>query len=185
MRPLRPLAAAAATASLAAASLAVAAAPAAAATWTAPATVSTPHTFVFGLEAGSSADGSVVADWGFQDGTGSVSTTGVRGATLAPGAAAFAGERTLPGDTLRVIPYARRSVAALIFTRAFATTRDRLAVAFGSVDGPSLGAARTVAPEDTAFLPSFAMASDGTGLLAWISRASGNRRVVKLSLRAD
>jgi hypothetical protein len=178
MRPFPALAAFAAAASL------VAAAPAAAATWTAPATVSTPHTFVFGLEAGSSGDGSVVADWGFQDGTGSVSTAGVRGASLAPGAAAFAGERTLPGDTLRVIPYARRSVAALIFTRAFATTRDRLAVAFGSVDGPSLGAARTVATEDTAFLPSFAMASDGTGLLAWISRASGNRRVVKVSLRA-
>jgi hypothetical protein len=178
MRPFPALAAVAAAASL------VAAAPAAAATWTAPATISVPHTFVFGLEASSSGDGSVVADWGFQDGTGTGATSGVRGASLAPGAAAFGGERTLPRDTLRVLPYARRSVAALIFTRGFATNRDRIAVAFGSTDGPSLGAARTVATDDTAFLPSFSVASDGTGLVAWISRASGNRRVVKVSLRA-
>jgi hypothetical protein len=178
MRPLPVLAAVAAAASL------LAAAPAGAATWSPPATISTPHTFLSGLEAASSADGSVVADWGFQDGTGTAATSGVRGASLAPGAAAFGGERTLPSDTARVVPYARRSVAALVFTRGFATSRDRLAVAFGSVDGPSLSAARTVATDDVAFLPSFAVASDGTGLLAWISRASGNRRVVKVSLRA-
>jgi hypothetical protein len=75
-------------------------------------------------------------------------------------------------------------VAALIFTRGFAAGRDRIAVAFGSADGPSLGTARTVQTDDVAFLPSFAMASDGTGLVAWISRASGNRRQVKVSLRA-
>src|SRR3954449_149031 len=124
MRPLRPLAAAAATASLAAASLAVAAAPVAAATWNAPATVSTPHTFVFGLEAASSGDGSVVADWGFQDGVGNGAATGVRGASLPPGAATFGAERSLPRDTAQVIPYARRSVAALVFARGVATSHD-------------------------------------------------------------
>jgi hypothetical protein len=162
----------------------LAAAPAGAATWTPPATISTPHTFVSGLEAESSAGGTVVADWGFQDGIGTSRTNGVRGATLAPGAGAFGAERTLPTDTLRVIPYARRSVAALIFTQAFATDRARVAVAFGSVDGPSLGAARTIQTDDVAFLPSMALASDGTGLVAWASRASGDRRVVKVSLRA-
>src|SRR4051794_26608458 len=178
MRPLPVLAAAAAAASL------LAAAPAGAATWTPPATVSTPHTFVFGLEAGSSGNGTVVADWGFQDGTGTAATTGTRGASLPPGAAAFTGERTLPRDTLRVIPYAQRSVAALEFTRGFAAGGDRVAVAFGSVDGPSLGTARTVQTDDVAFLPSMAMASDGTGLVAYIARASGARRQVKVSVRA-
>jgi hypothetical protein len=177
MRPFSVLAAAAAAVSL------VAAAPAGAATWSAPETISTPHTFVFGLGAASSADGTVVADWGFQDGTGTGAATGVRGASLPPGGAAFGPERPLPWDTAQVIPYARRSVAALVFTRGFATSRDRLAVAFGSVDGPSLSAAGTVAVDDVAFIPRLAMASDGTGLLAWISRASGNRRVVKVSLR--
>jgi len=169
----------------AAAAALVAAAPAAAATWTPPATVSTPHTFVSGLEAGSSGNGTVVADWGFQDGVGTDRTNGVRGASLAPGAGAFGGERTLPGDTLRVLPYAQRSIAALIFTQGFASAgRDRVAVAFGSADGPSLGTARTIQTDDVAFLPSMALASDGTGLVAWISRASGNRRQVKVSLRA-
>src|SRR4051794_19595687 len=178
MRPFPALAAVAAAASL------VAAAPAAAATWSAPATISTPHTFISGLEVGSTSAGAAVADWGFQDGVGTGATAGVRGASLAPGAAAFDRERTLPRDTLRVLPYARRSVAALLFTRGFATSRARIAVAFGSSDGPSLGAARTVAIDDVAFLPSFALASDGTGLVAWISRVSGDRRVVKVSLRA-
>jgi hypothetical protein len=178
MRPFPALAAVAAAASL------VAAAPAGAATWSPPETISSPHTFISGLEAASSSTGSVVADWRFGDGTGTAATNGVRGASLAPGATAFGGERTLPRDTARVIPYARRSVAALLITEGFAGARDRLAVAFGSADGPSLGARRTVQTDDVAFVPSFAVASDGTGLLAWISRASGNRRVVKVSLRA-
>jgi hypothetical protein len=171
-------------ATAASAAVLLAAGPASAATWTAPATISTPHTFISGLEAGSSGNGTVVADWGFQDGVGTGRTNGVRGASLAPGAGAFGGERTLPSDTLRVIPYAQRSVGALIFTPGFATTRARVAVAFGSADGPSLGTARTIQTDDVAFLPSMALASDGTGLVAWISRASGNRRQVKVSLRA-
>jgi hypothetical protein len=147
--------------------------------------ISTPHTFVLGLEAASTGDGSVVADWGDQDGTGTASTRGARGASLAPGAAAFGAERTLPRDTERVLPYARRSVAALIFTQGFAAGgRDRLAVAFGSADGPTLGTARTVVTDDVAFRPAFAMGPDGTGLVAWIARASGARRVVKVALRA-
>ena len=104
MRPYPALAAAVATA---AASLA-AAIPAAAATWTAPATVSAPHTFISGLEAASSGNGTLVADWRFQDGVGNGATTGARGAALAPGAAAFGGERALPGATTQVVPYAQR-----------------------------------------------------------------------------
>jgi hypothetical protein len=38
--------------------------------------------------------------------------------------------------------------------------------------------------DDVAFLPTLAMGADGSGLVAWIARASGNRRVVKVSLRA-
>jgi hypothetical protein len=176
-----PIAAAASAAALTAAVLA---APAGAATWTAPATVSSPHTFVAGLEAASSGNGTIVADWGIQDGIGASATGGARGASLAPGAALFGPEHVLPADILRVVPYAQRSVAALIFTRGSSAGRDRVAVAFGSADGPSLRAARTVGTDDVAFLPSLAMASDGTGLVAWIARASGSRRVVKVSLRA-
>jgi hypothetical protein len=179
MRLLPVLAAAAAVTTL------VAAGPAAAATWTAPATVSSPHTFIQGLEAGSTGDGSVVADWGFQDGVGNGATSGVRGAGLAPGAAAFGPERTLPSATQQVVPYAQRSIAALLRTNLDpAATRVRLAVAFGTPDGPFLGTPRTVATDNVAFVPSLAMGQDGTGLLAWIARASGSRRVVKVSLRS-
>jgi len=177
MRPYPALAAAVATA---AASLA-AAIPAAAATWTAPATVSAPHTFISGLEAASSGNGTVVADWRFQDGVGNGATTGARGAALAPGAAAFGGERALPGATTQVVPYAQRSVAALLQTSLdSAGRRVRLSVAFGSADGPSLGTARSVAVDDVAFVPRLAVGSDGTGLLAWIARASGARLVSAL-----
>jgi hypothetical protein len=179
MRPLSAIAAVAAVASLAAAG------PAAAATWTAPATVSAPHTFINGLEAASSGNGTLVADWGFQDGVGNGATTGARGAALAPGAAAFGPERALPATTSEVVPYAQRSVAALLRTNLDpAGRRVRLSVAFGSAEGPSLGTARSVAVDDVAFVPRLAVGSDGSGLLAWIARASGSRRVVKVALRA-
>jgi hypothetical protein len=179
MRPLPVLAAVAAAASL------VAAAPAGAATWSPPATVSAPHTFVSPLEAASSGNGTAVLHWGFQDGVGAGATAGVRGASLAPGATAFAPERALPATTTQLVPYAQRSIAALLRTNLDAAGRRvRLAVAFGSADVPSLGAARTVATDDVAFVPRLAVGADGSGLLAWVARTSGNRRVVKVSLRA-
>lgn len=178
MRPFPALAAVAAAASL------VAAAPAAAATWTAPTTISAPHTFVSPLRSAASGNGTAVLDWRFQDGIGTGATAGARGAALLPGASAFGPERTLPSATSKVVPYAQRSVAALQQTALDAAGRRvRLAVAFGSADGPSLGTARTVATDDVAFVPSLAVGADGSGLLAWIARASGNRRVVKVSLR--
>jgi hypothetical protein len=179
MRPFPAL-----TVVVAAASL-LATAPAGAATWSPPETISIPHTFVFRLEAASSNDGSVVADWSFGDGTGTGATSGTRGASLAPGAAAFGPERTLPSATTQVVPYARRSIAALLRTNLDAAgSRVRLAVAFGSADGPSLGAPRTVATDAVAFVPRLALGADGSGLLAWVARASGDRRVVKVALRA-
>jgi hypothetical protein len=179
MRPLSILAAVAS-----AVGALTAAAPASAAIWSAPTTISAPHTFIDGLEAAASGDGSVVADWGFQDGVGTGATTGARGAALAPGATVFGPERTLPRDTLEVVPYARHSIAALVFTRGFATGRDRIAVAFGRPAGPFLGTPRTVLTDDVAFLPDLAVGSDGSGIVAWIARASGNRRVVKVALKA-
>src|SRR3954471_3793979 len=188
MRPLPVLAVAAAPAppapaAAAAASLLVAA-PAGAATWTPPATVSAPHTFVSPLAAAPSGNGTSILSWRFQDGIGAGATAGARGASRAPGATAFGPERTLPSGTTQVVPYAQRSVAALVRTQLDAAGRRvRLAVAFGSADGPSLGTPRTVATDDVAFVPSLAVGGDGSGLLAWVARASGDRRVVKVSLR--
>ena len=160
--------------------------PAAAATWTAPATVSAPHTFVAPLEAASSGNGTARRGLALPGRRRQRRATGARGAALLPGAAAFGRERTLPGATTQVVPYAQRSVAALAADepRSPPARRVRLSVAFGSADGPSLGTARSVAVDDVAFVPRLAVGSDGSGLLAWIARASGARRVVKVSLRA-
>jgi hypothetical protein len=76
--------------------------------WTAPVTISAPHTFVLDLEAATAGDGTVVGDWGFQDGAGNGAARGARAASLAPGAAAFGPERRLPRDVGQVVPYARR-----------------------------------------------------------------------------
>jgi hypothetical protein len=184
---LRLIAPAAAAAAL------VAAAPAAAATWTAPVTVSAPHTFVSPLRASASGNGTALLAWRFQDGVGSGATAGARGATLLPGATGFGPERTLPSATTQAIPYAQRAVATLQETTLDAAGRRvRLAVAFGSLQGPFTGAPngpfvgtpRTVATDDVAFTPSLAVDAAGNGLLAWIARASGNRRQVKVSLRS-
>ena len=108
----------------------IAAAPASAATWTVPTSISAPHTFISPLHSGATGNGSVVLDWAFQNGVGNTATTGVRGASLAPGATAFGPERTLPRDTSQVVPYASRSIAALIDTTV-SVNRRRLSVAFG------------------------------------------------------
>jgi hypothetical protein len=180
-------------ASAAAAAALLAAAPAGAATWSAPATVSAPHTFISPLRAAAGGDGTALLAWRFQDGVGAGATGGARAATMLPGASAFGPERTLPGATTQVAPYAVRSVAALQQTALDAGGRRvRLAVAFGSLrgpfagapNGPFLGTPRTVTTDDVAFVPSLAMSDDGSGLLAWIARTSGNRRVVKVSLRS-
>src|SRR4051812_14279780 len=128
MRPIPVLAAAAAVSLLAAA-------PAGAATWTAPTTVSAPHTFVSPLRAAPSGNGTAVLSWAFQDGVGSGATGGARAASLLPGAPAFGPERTLPVATTQVVPYAQRSIAGLEQTALDAVGRRvRLSVAFGSAD---------------------------------------------------
>ena len=171
----------------------LAAAPAGAATWTAPTTVSAPHTFIAPLRSAAGGNGTALLSWRFQDGVGTSATSGARGATMLPGTTAFGPERLLPGATTQMEPYAQRSVAALQQTALDAAGRRvRLAIAFGSLqgrfasarNGPFLGNDRTVATDDVAFVPSLAMAADGSGLLAWIARASGNRRVVKVSVRS-
>jgi hypothetical protein len=195
MRPLSALGASTAATLIAIATLTAtatltAAAPASAATWTAPTSVAAPHTFVSPLRSAASGNGTALLDWRFQDGIGSGATAGARGATMLPGASAFGPERTLPGATSQVVPYATRSVAALIDT-AVSPARRRLSVAFGSVqgpfggapNGPFLGTPRTVATDDVAFVPSLAVGANGSGLLAWVARATGSRRVVKVSLR--
>jgi hypothetical protein len=162
-----------------------AAAPAAAQTWTPPATIAAPHTFVLSLDAAASGDGTAVARWSFQDGIGNTAAPGAAGASRAPAAAAFGPQQQLPRGTTQLVPYARRSVAALVQTPLDAAgNRLRLAVAFGSAAGPTLGATRTVAQDDVAFVPRLAVGPDGSGLLAWVARASGGRRIVKVALRA-
>src|SRR4051794_27446229 len=168
---------------IAAAAARPAAAPARAAPGPAPVTISPPHTFALGLEAGATADGTLAADWGFQDGAGNGATTGARGASLAPGGTAFGPESVLPRDLAQLVAYGRHSIAGLVFSRRVAGTRDRLAIAFGSPDGPSLGRGRTVATDDVAFLPRLAVASNGSGLLAWIARASRGRRIVRVAIK--
>src|SRR3954453_22616596 len=99
----------------AAASL-LAAAPAGAATWTPPATVSAPHTFIAPLASAPSATGTSILSWRCQDGVGAGATAGARGASFPPGATTFAPERTLSSGTTQLVPYAQRSVAALVPT---------------------------------------------------------------------
>src|SRR3954451_2642644 len=132
MRPFPALAAVAAAASL------VAAAPAAAATWTPPATVSAPHTFISPLDAARAGNGTAVLTWGFQDGIGANAPAGVRGASFLPGASAFGPERTLPAAPSGLVPYAQGSPAAsLLWILDQTGRRVRLSVALGSAVGAS------------------------------------------------
>src|SRR3954454_5872215 len=147
---------------------------AAAATWSAPQTVSAPHTFAGPLFATADKQGNVLAAWGWQDGVGQTAPTGagavrVSGGTVSPEQHAPDGlvAARAYGDA-RAIELANRQVA----TRG---QRWRLTVR----DGP---ATTRLATAFILFRPQLSVAPDGTAIAAWVEQR-GRRQVVRAATR--
>ena len=114
--------------------------------WSATQDVSLPHLFVDPVAVTASANGTALAWWSWQDGTGSGSRTGSSVASRAPGSGQFGAERAAPLGTVAVAGYAQSRAIALA-ERSIGPAnlgRTRLSVAFGGTDG-SFGALRTIA----------------------------------------
>jgi hypothetical protein len=169
----------AALTALAAAPVAARAAP----PWSPPQSLGAPHLFVDPVEVTASGDGTLLAWWRWQDGTGNGARTGWSAASRAPGAVSFGPERAAPDDLFGVVGYARtRTVAGVLRLLSPARETFRLAVRFGRASG-SFGRARTIATAAGLRGPRLAANADGVAALAWFAdRGTFNDRVY-VSLR--
>jgi hypothetical protein len=158
-----------------------------AASWSAPQTVSAPHTFAGPLLTAIGADDTLVAGWAWQDNVGNDAIGGEATANRAPGQA-FAPEHPAPDGLVGLAPFARTQAVALaqqgIPGRPGPTgaIRYRLNVAFGPLTG-GFGPARTLVTAPVVGQAQIAANSRGTVLIAWIevtkTSSGATRRIVR------
>ncbi len=158
-----------------------------AATWSAPQTVSAPHTFAGPLMTATGFDGTLVAGWPWQDNVGNDAIGGEAAANRAPGRP-FAPEHPAPDGLVGLAPFARTQTVALaqqgIPGRPGPTgaIRYRLNVAFGPLSG-GFGAARTLVTAPVVGQAQIAANSRGTVFVAWIevtkTSTGATRRIVR------
>jgi hypothetical protein len=163
-----------------------------AATWSAPQTVSAPHTFAGPLSLATAGDGSLIAAWPWQDDVGTDARGGAAAAARPPATSAFTAERAAPAGLIAVAPYATRQTLAVALrglpgrSGPTGATLQRLKVAFGSSSG-GFGSARTLVTAPVLGRPQLAAAGP-RALIAWIevTRTSSGavRRVVRAIERA-
>jgi hypothetical protein len=168
----------------AAAALALSGGAAQAATWSAPLTLSTPHTFAGPLGVATRGDGGVVTAWPWQDNVGGDAIGGWATVTRAPGSAAFGAERPTVDGLVALGPFARTQSIA-VGTQAIPNSpgpggaiRSRIRAA---VSG---GTARSLAVAPLWRLPALGSAPDSSvALIAYveITRTSSGavRRIVR------
>src|SRR3954454_20260817 len=77
-----------------------------AAGWSAPQTVSAPHTFAGPLGLAAAADGALIAAWPWQDNVGAAAPGGAPTAARPAATPAFTPERSAPDGLIAVAPYA-------------------------------------------------------------------------------
>jgi hypothetical protein len=146
---------------------------AAAASWSAPQTVSAPHTFAGPLLAGDSARGALAA-WGWQDGIGQKAASGA-GFVTVDGRGAVSAERRAPAGLVAAQPY--DGGAVLLASRQIDKRgqRWRLTVKDGT---------RTIrlATAFILFRPQLSVAPDGSAIVAWVE-FHHHRQIVRASTR--
>jgi hypothetical protein len=170
--------------------MALAPAAAGAATWSAPQTVSAPHTFAGPLITATTFDGSLVAAWPWQDNVGNDAIGGDATASRpsAPTPASFGPEHEAPDGVTALAPFARTQALALAAqglpgrSGATGAILYRLNVAFGPAGG-GFGATRTLATVPLISTPRLA-AGGSTALVTWIEVTKTSSGAVRRVVRA-
>ena len=108
--------------------------------WSPPQTISSPALFIDDPTLAFSRDGTALASWRWQNGTGNSATFGVRLAARDPGAGAFAAEREAPNFVAGPVLYGRRGAIGAAQQDFGACARScrqhsRLRAVFGRADG--------------------------------------------------
>ena len=148
---------------------------AAAASWSAPQTVSAPHTFAGPLFASNDSRGGALVAWGWQDDIGQAAPTGA-GAVTVDRAGSVSPERRAPAGLVAAQAYgAGRSL--LLANRQIDKTgqRWRLTVTDGATT-------TRLATAFILFRPQLSVAPDGSAIVAWVE-LHNRHQVVKVSTR--
>jgi hypothetical protein len=177
---------------IAAASLALAPSAASAATWTAPQTVSAPHTFAGPLITTTTFDGSLVAAWPWQDNVGNDAiggdATASRPSAPTPTPTSFGPEHEAPDGVVALAPFARTQALALAAqglpgrSGPTGAILYRLDVAFGPASG-GFGTKRTLATVPLISTPRLA-AGGSTALVTWIEVSKTSSGAIRRVVRA-
>jgi hypothetical protein len=154
--------------------------------WSPTQSLSAPHLFVDPVDVTASGDGTALAWWSWQNGTGSSARTGWSVASRPPGATAFGAERAAPSGTVDVAAYAQSRAIALTDRAIGSPTvgRTRLSVAFGGTSG-AFGAQRTIADASRLARPRLAVNARGDAAIAYFQDRGGDDDRVLVSLRRN
>jgi hypothetical protein len=165
--------------------LALAPAAAQAASWTAPQTVSQPHTFAGPLLVADTAQQAVVAAWPWQDNVGDDARGGESFAVRPPGAGAFGPEGGAISGLVDVRPYAQTRWANLAVRgtprrdRATGVFLAQIAVSFSALSS------RVLATVPLSGRPQLASAPSGaTALVTWIEVTKTSSGAIRRVVRA-
>jgi hypothetical protein len=152
--------------------------------WSPSQNLSTPHLFVDPVRVTASGDGTALAWWSWQDGTGAGARTGWSLASRPPGTPVFGAERAAPSGTVAVATYASTRAIALT-DRSIGPAnvgRTRLSVAFGATSG-TFGTQRTVADGPRLDRPVLAANARGDAAIAYFQDVGSTNDRVMVSLR--
>jgi hypothetical protein len=148
---------------------------AAAAAWSAPQTVSAPHTFASPLLVSADSAGGALAAWGWQDEVGQSATSGAAQVRVAGGT--VSAEQPAPDGLVAAVAYGDGRSLELASKELDARgRRSRLTVTDG-------GTTRTLATAFILFRPQLSVAPDGSAVVAWVENR-GRRHVVRASMRS-
>jgi hypothetical protein len=152
--------------------------------WSAAQNLSLPHLFVDPVAVTASGNGTALAWWMWQDGTGTSARTGWALASRPAGAATFGPEHPAPANTVAVAGYAQTRAIALT-DRAIGSPSiggTRLAVAFGQTSG-AFGAPRTLADGLRLVRPVLAVNARGDAAVAYFQDNGVDNDRVMVSVR--
>jgi hypothetical protein len=150
--------------------------------WSPTQNMSMPHVFVDPVDMTASGDGTALAWWSWQDGTGRQAPTGVSLASL-PRGGAFGPERAAPSGTVDIQGYAQTRAIALTTRLLDLSFPTRLAVAFGGTSGTFGSARRIVDERSLGGVPKLAVNARGDAAIAYYRNLGGTNNRVMVSLR--
>ena len=150
--------------------------------WSATQNLSTAHLFVDPVHVTASGDGTTLAWWRWQDGTGS-NTAPSASVSSRPSGGAFGPERAAPAGIQDIQAFAQTRAVALTARAPRLTAPTRLAAAFGSTSG-TFGAERRIVDEPSlGGIPQLAVNAHGDAAIAYYRNLGATNNRVMVSLR--